>query len=72
MLNLCKPGFRITESSVKDLASKLEREMANIEMANTVLDNCTVILQLLDNTVYSVDQAVYGTYRKLISTDTIT
>jgi hypothetical protein len=49
VIDLCKPGFRITGSGVKDLAAKLEAEMTSME-----IDSCTIIVQLFDNTVYQV------------------
>ncbi len=49
VVDLCKPGFRITESNVKDLAVKLESELSGVK-----LDSCTIIVQLFDNTVYQV------------------
>jgi hypothetical protein len=44
VINLCKPGFRITDNSVKDLVRKLEAEMPGF-----VIDSCTVVMQLFDN-----------------------
>jgi hypothetical protein len=49
VVDLCRPGFRIMESNVKDLAVKLESELTGVEM-----DSCTIIVQLFDNTVYQV------------------
>jgi hypothetical protein len=47
--DLCRPGFRITESNVKELAVKLESELSGVEM-----DSCTRIVQLFDNSIYQV------------------
>jgi hypothetical protein len=47
VVDLCKPGFRISEANVKDLATKLESELSGAE-----LDSCTIIVQLFDNSVY--------------------
>jgi hypothetical protein len=49
IVNLCKPGFRITDSSVADLVRKLDAEMQG-----SGTENCTVVLQLFDNSVYQV------------------
>jgi hypothetical protein len=49
VVNLCKPGFQITDSSVADLVRKFEAEMHG-----SVTDNCTVVMQLFDNSVYQV------------------
>jgi hypothetical protein len=49
VIDLCKPGFRISEANVKELANKLESELSESE-----LDSCTIIVQLLDNSVYQV------------------
>jgi hypothetical protein len=54
VVDLCKSGFRITESSVKELVAMLETEMASMETPERVVDRCTIIIQLFDNTVYQV------------------
>ncbi len=49
IVNLCKPGFRISANSVAGLVKKLETELRE-----PVQENCTVILQLFDNSVYQI------------------
>jgi hypothetical protein len=49
IINLCKPGFRITSSSVSELTKILEPEIQNHTEGP-----CTAILQLFDNSVYQV------------------
>jgi hypothetical protein len=49
VVNLCKPGFRITTNSVADLTKKLEAELQE-----PAPGPCTLILQLFDNSVYQV------------------
>jgi hypothetical protein len=49
IVNLCKPGFRITTSSVAELTKKLETELQK-----PADGPCTVIIQLFDNSVYQV------------------
>jgi hypothetical protein len=49
VVDLCKSGFRVTESNVKELVGRLESELTGAE-----LDSCTIIVQLLDNSIYQV------------------
>jgi hypothetical protein len=47
--NLCKPGFCITENSVAEITGLIEDLGRDLQ-----LSDCTVILQLYDNSVYQV------------------
>jgi hypothetical protein len=49
VINLCSPGFRITDSTVASLTKRVEELGSSVQ-----LENCTAILQLYDNTVYQV------------------
>jgi hypothetical protein len=49
VVNLCSPGFRITEGTVASLTKRIEELGRSMQ-----LENCTAILQLFDNTVYKV------------------
>jgi hypothetical protein len=67
IVNLCKPGFRITTSNVAELTKMLETELQK-----PVEGPCTAIIQLFDNSVYQVggpggvrylpDRDQYGQY----------
>jgi hypothetical protein len=67
IVDLCEPGFRIPANSVAGLIKKLESELRE-----PVDGNCTVILQLFDNSVYQTggpggvrylpDKDQYGQY----------
>jgi hypothetical protein len=47
VINLCSPGFRITDTNVASLTKRVEELDSSVQ-----LENCTAILQLYDNTVY--------------------
>jgi hypothetical protein len=49
VIDLCKAGFRVSEANVKALVAKLESELLVSDM-----DNLTILVQLLDNSVYQV------------------
>jgi hypothetical protein len=48
-VDLTRPGWRVTSDNVRDLVSEVTATAASINM-----DNATVIVQLLDNSVYMV------------------
>ncbi len=49
IIDLTRPGWRVTSENVSDLVAEVTATAANINM-----DNARVILQLLDNSVYMV------------------
>jgi hypothetical protein len=49
VVNLTRPGWRVTSDNVKDLVAEVTSMAASMN-----IDNATVILQLLDNSVYMV------------------
>jgi hypothetical protein len=51
IVDLTRPGWRITDQSVRDLATDVEDAMMDAEM-----DNSIMVFHLLDNNVYMVDK----------------
>jgi hypothetical protein len=51
IVDLTRPGWRITDQSVRDLATDVEDAMMDADM-----DNSIMVVHLLDNNVYMVDK----------------